>query len=152
VTAAQPAMSEACAVTQEQCTVDCLGRGERGEMVGCLMGCDNAAAQCARDEEPTLSSEWYVEQLGNVLATKSGACHDTTPCPAEYGSCGSWSGYSNCGDPYCGVYRFCGSCQEPFCFGEATRQRQERYRVCFNAQQESCTEWQRISTVVTCGC
>ncbi len=151
--AAQPAMSEPCALTQEQCTVDCLGRSERGALVACLMGCDNAAALCARDEEPTLSSEWYVEQFGNVLATKAGACHDTTPCPSEYGSCGSWSEpYTDCGDPYCGVYRFCGSCSETWCFGDATRQHQERYRVCFNSAGQSCTEWQRISIVLGCGC
>lgn len=150
--AAQPEISEACALTQEQCTVDCLGRSERGAMVACLMGCDNAAALCARDEEPTLSSEWYVEQFGNVLAVKSGACHDTTPCPSEYGSCASWSDYSDCGDPFCGVYRFCGSCSETWCFGEATRQHRERYRLCFTAEGASCTEWQRISVVVACGC
>lgn len=151
--AAQPQMSEACASTQEQCTVDCLGRGDRGSMVACLMGCDNAAALCARDDQPTLSSEWYAEQFGNLLATKAGACHDTTPCSSEYGSCGSWSGYSDCGDQYCGVYRYCGGgCGEPLCFGDATRQWQERYRVCFNGAGQSCTEYQRVSTVVGCGC
>lgn len=150
--AAQPEMSPACATTQEQCTVDCLGRSDRSAVLSCLVGCDNTAARCARDEEPTLSSEWYVEQFGNTLAVKSGACHDTTPCPTEYGSCGSWSAYSDCGDPWCGVYRFCGSCPETWCFGEATRQNQERYRVCFNSTGQSCTEWQRISTVVGCGC
>lgn len=149
----QPEMSAACAVSQEQCTVDCLGRGEQGEMVACLMACDNRAARCAGDERPTLSSEWYTELFGNGLSFKSGACHDTTPCPSQYASCGSWSGYTNCDAPYCGVYRFCGSgCGEPLCFGEATRQNQERYRVCFNSSGQSCTEWQRTSQVVTCGC
>lgn len=151
--AAQPQMSEACAATQEQCTVNCLGHVERGAMLGCLMSCDNAAALCARDEEPTLSSEWYQQQLGNVIGTKAGACHDTTPCPSEYSSCGSWSGYSDCGDPWCGVYKFCGDdCGETFCFGEATRQFRERFRVCFNQQAQACTEYQRILTVVSCGC
>lgn len=151
--AAQPVMSEACATTQEQCTVNCLGHGERGAMLGCLMACDNAAAICAHDDEPTLSSVWYMEQLGNVLATKAEACHDTTPCPSEYGSCGSWSDYYDCGDPWCGVYGHCGSgCGEPLCFDDATRQYQERYRVCFNQQAQGCTEYQRILTVVSCGC
>jgi len=152
--AAQPEMSEACAMTQQQCTVNCLGHGERGAMLGCLMACDNAAATCARDVEPTLSSEWYLEQSGYVLATKAAACHDTTPCPSEYGSCGSWSQpYTDCGDPWCGVYGHCGSgCGEPLCFEEATRQFKERYRVCFNQQAQACTEYQRISTVVGCGC
>jgi hypothetical protein len=151
--AAQSQLSEACALTQEQCTVDCLGRKERGAMVSCLMGCDNAAAVCARDAQPTLSSEWYVEQLGNLIGMKAGACHDTTPCPPEYGSCGSWSDYFDCGDPWCGVYGHCGSgCGEPLCFEEATRQYKERYRVCLNQQAQACTEYQRILTVVSCGC
>lgn len=150
--ATQPEMSQACATTLEQCTVDCLGRSDRSAVASCLMGCDNAAARCARDEEPTLSSEWYMEQFGNTLAVKSGACHDTTPCPTEYGSCGTWSGYTNCGDPYCSVHRTCGSCSEPFCFDDATRQNQERFRVCFNSAGQSCTEWQRIAVFVGCGC
>lgn len=151
--AAQAEMSEVCAMTQQQCSVDCLGRTDRGAMVSCLMACDNAAAHCARDEEPTLSSEWLAEELGNLIGTKAGACHSTTPCPSEYGSCGSWSGYSDCGDPWCGVYGHCGSgCGEPLCFDDATRQFRERYRVCLNQQAQACTEYQRISTVVGCGC
>lgn len=151
--AGQAEMSQACAMTLEQCNVDCLGRKDRGARVSCFMGCDNAAALCARDAQPTLSSEWYVEQLGNVIGLKAGACHATTPCPSEYGSCGSWSGYSDCGDPWCGVYGHCGSgCGEPLCFEEATRQYKERFRVCFNQQAQACTEYQRILTVVGCGC
>jgi hypothetical protein len=149
----QAQMSEACALTQEQCTVDCMGRKDRASMVSCLMGCDNSATLCARDAQPTLSSEWYAEQLGNVIGLKAGACHATTPCPPEYGSCAAWSGYSDCGDPWCGVYGHCGSgCGEPLCFDDATRQSKERYRVCLNQQAQACTEYQRISTVVGCGC
>jgi len=153
-TSPQMLLSDSCMVAQEQCSTNCVGLEGRAEVVSCLMGCDNAAALCSRDEQPTLDSEWYTEQFGNLLTTKAGACHSTTPCSAEYSSCGTWSGYSNCGDPYCGVYRFCGGpCPDyPYCFGEATRQYQERYRVCFNQQGQSCTEYQRINTLVGCGC
>lgn len=151
--AVQPQMSEACALTLEQCTVDCLGRDDRDAMVSCLLGCDNAAALCSRDAQPTLSSEWFVEQFGNGIATKAGACHSTTPCPSEYGSCAGWSGWSSCGDTYCSIWRYCGGpCPGPTCFGDATRQETERYRVCFNSSGASCTEWQRSFTVLGCGC
>lgn len=84
---------------------------------------------------------------------KADACHSTTPCGAEYGSCASWSGYTDCDEPLCGIYRWCGDCGDPFgCWDLATRQRRERFRVCFNSLGQSCTEWQNTLVLVACGC
>ena len=68
-------------------------------------------------------------------------------------SSAGWSGYSDCGDPICGIYRWCGDCGDPFgCWDQATRQRQERFRVCFNQFGQSCTEYQNVLVLVACGC
>lgn len=159
---AQPPVATGIDAVHDQCLVNCFGREDQSQMLGCLIGCDNAAAERVGDEEVTLSSEDYVAQWGNGGVTAASACHSTAPCPAEYDSCASWSSYSNCGDPYCGIYRYC--CADlgptgpqpniPNCelFGDALRQYRERYRVCFNASGQSCTEYQRTSVVAGCGC
>lgn len=151
----QPAFSGACAAIQNRCSANCFGLADAQAVVPCLIGCDNAAATCTRGEDRvTLSSEEYLAQRGgNSLVTRAAACNPTTPCPPEYGSCASWSAYYDCGDPFCGVYGHCGDpCGEPLCFGDATRQFRERYRVCFNQQAQPCTEYQRTSVVLGCGC
>lgn len=94
-----------------------------------------------------------VPQWARQVVEKADACHSTTPCGSAYPSCASWSGYSDCGDPLCGIYRWCGGCGDPFgCWDEATRQRRERFRVCFNEFGQSCTEWQNTLVLVACGC
>jgi hypothetical protein len=150
----QPAVSDSCVFDLDNCSVNCLGLEDPAKVETCMIGCSNAAATYSPDEKPTLDSEEFLARWGEDPFAKAGACHSTTPCPSEYASCGSWSGYSDCGDPYCGVYRTCGApCPEyPFCFGEATRQARERFRVCFNQQAQSCTEYQRTSIVLYCGC
>lgn len=145
----------ACELTQERCSTNCLGREDKVERVACLIACDNAAATCSCAEAVTLHSTDLIPAPARP-GTDAPACHSTTPCGSAYPSCASWSGYSDCGDPYCGVYKFCGDppfCEEPdLCFGPALRQARERFRVCFNAQSQSCTEYQRSSVVLTCGC
>jgi hypothetical protein len=87
------------------------------------------------------------------LSTAAAACHSTTPCGTAYPSCGSWSGYANCDDPLCSAAANCGNpCTGPLCFGPAVRQFQERFRVCFNASGQSCTEYQQTFPVLHCGC
>lgn len=151
-------------VIHDRCVANCFGLEGSDQIVACAMGCDNAAAMTLPDDKVTLSSEEYVARWGNLLATKAGACHSTTACPAEYGSCGTWSSYSDCGDPWCGVWRLCDcylgpagspSPNMPICdpgFGDALRQFRESYRVCFNASGQPCTEYQRTSVVLGCGC
>lgn len=160
---AQAATCRPCALAQERCSVNCLGR--EGKAIGsCLIGCDNAAALCSCDEPATLNSEDFVARFGPQSGAQAGpkvvtdfsvACHSTTPCGTAYGSCASWSTYSDCGDPFCGVAVGCGECNEwGQCEtgGPGIKQRMERYRVCFDALGQSCTEYQRSTVTESCGC
>ena len=153
---AQAAKCRPCQIAQESCSVNCFGREDKDEMRSCLIGCDNAAALCSCDEPVTLSSEDYVARFGSQDVTQlKSACHDTTTCGSEYASCASWSGYTNCGDPFCGPTLGCGECNE---WGQCTaggpgmKQFRERYRVCFNAVGDPCTEYQRTTSSGGCGC
>jgi hypothetical protein len=152
-----------CEVVQERCSANCFGL-DRAEIGGCLMACDNEAATCSCDEAVTLSSEDFVARFGFPEATKlsspfvtelAAACHSTTPCGTAFPSCASWSGYSDCDDAFCGSVRGCGECEEEFprfCPGPGMKQWRERFRVCFNALGQSCTEYQRTLISLGCGC
>jgi len=164
---AQEAACRPCAIAQERCSVNCLGR--EGKAIGeCLVKCDNAAAVCSCDAPATLNSEDFVAKFGpqpgpaanaeagiKVVTDFSVACHSTTPCGSAYGACANWSGFSNCGDPFCGAGLGCGECDEwGHCeaYGPAMKQLRERYRVCFNPLGQSCTEYQLAATTGACGC
>ncbi|HET9226984.1 MAG TPA: hypothetical protein VFR31_09975 [Thermoanaerobaculia bacterium] len=152
LTPARAADCAPCNVAHERCSVNCFGREGKGQIGACLIGCDNAAAVCSCDEVVTLRSEDVVARSGDLrsLTAFSAACHSTTPCGAAYPSCASWSGYANCGDPFCGFARGCGECEDFPCPGPAMKQQRERFRVCFNEIGQSCTEYQ--STLITLGC
>ena len=146
-----------CAVAYEACSANCAGLGDPESLSACSIECDNAAALCSLDEEPALSSEEYLAFSGHpAIYTKAGACHATTSCPAEYGSCAAWSGYSDCGDQFCGISTSCQQCDPSgwpcLAGGPAQKEYRERYRVCFNEQMEGCTEYQRVSLTLSCGC
>lgn len=155
---AQAASCRGCEAFGASCTVDCLGLEAEVDRLACSSACNQAAATCSCDQ-PTLTAEDAVF-LGLVdpgQGSLGGACHSTTPCPPEYGACSAWSVPEECGDPTCGTYKFCGDppfCEEPnLCFGPATYTQKEKFRVCFNAAQQSCTEWaQVLPAVPTCGC
>lgn len=151
--AAQTTTCSACEATRKSCTIGCFGAEDKARMVACLMGCDNAAAACSCDEKVTLRSEDFLPRP-DLLGTKALACHSTTPCGSQYSSCASWSASYDCGDPYCGIYRWCGDvCGDLGCWGPALRQGREQYRVCFNSLGQSCTEYQSTgASVVSCGC
>lgn len=144
-----------CQAAQDRCMVGCLGRDDN-QVRSCLLGCDNAAALCSCDEPVTLSSEEYVaaNQGLKLVTAFSEACHSTTPCGPEYGSCAGWSSVYDCGDQYCGYAVGCGLCNEWQCEygGPALRQDVERYRVCFDQFANACTEYQRSSSNYGCGC
>ena len=144
-----------CEIAQEQCSVNCLGR-EKGAIGSCLVRCDNAAALCSCDEPATLSAEDYVERSGLNLVTEfSTTCHSTTPCGSGYGACTLWSSYTDCEDAFCGPALGCGECDEwGHCTagGPGMKQKMERYRVCFNEFNQSCTEYQRATVTLQCGC
>ena len=140
---------------RDRCTANCFGLTNKAERSGCLISCENSAATCSCDDENvTLRSEDVVARMPWLVDSLTAACHSTTTCGTAYPSCASWSGYTNCDDPFCGVANGCGEeCPEigP-CFGPAMRQRKERYRVCFNAQGQSCTEYQLTLTSLGCDC
>lgn len=146
----------ACMAALDLCSVNCTALGDGVEALSCVTRCNQAAALCLGDEEPTLSSEEYLAHWGDALVLKSSpTCNDTTPCPPEYGSCGSWSGFYDCGDPFCGISTLCKRCDEwgqCTAGGPAMKQNRERYRVCFNAQMQGCTEYQRGVQTLGCGC
>jgi hypothetical protein len=119
-------------------------------------GRGSAAVTGACGEEVTLRSEDVVARwpwMTNATAAITTTCHSTTPCGSAYPSCASWSGYSGCGDPFCAIAKGCGQpCNDPACLGPATRQSQERFRVCFDALGNSCTEYQVTVAVLSCHC
>jgi hypothetical protein len=146
-----------CKAALERCSVKCFG-ADKAEIGACLRGCDNAAAACtACDDQVSLRSEDVVARMPWMEKglEKTAACHSTTPCDYNiYGSCAGWSGYSDCDDPFCGIGHGCGEdCPEigP-CPGPAMKQRQERFRVCFDQFSNACTEYQRITLTLDCGC
>lgn len=153
---AQEGKCRPCQIAQEQCSVNCMGR--EGKAIGaCLIRCDNAAALCSCDEPATLSAEEYVERFAPTKAVTdfSVACHSTTPCGSAYGACTNWSTYSACDDPFCGPTLGCGECDEwGHCEagGPGMKQRRERYRVCFDQLNQACTEYQRATVSLGCGC
>ena len=69
---ADPATCAPCAIAQENCSVNCLGR--EGKAIGaCLLQCDNAAARCSCDEPATLNSEDFVAKFGPQPGPRAGA-------------------------------------------------------------------------------
>lgn len=121
-----------------------------------LLALSAVSAQMARsDEAVPLRSEDLVARFGSPFVTQSfAACQPITACgPAfGYGSCASWSSYTECGDLYCSANaRGCGACGER-CSGPGLEQKYEAYRICFNQFGESCTQWSRLSYTDSCGC
>jgi len=81
------------------------------------------------------------------------SCQASSTCPAQFGSCGSWSTPSlcsqTCGAPLC-------RCKPVWaCDGEPPEPRGtdtfNSFRVCFDANQNACTEWSS-TTNTFCGC
>jgi hypothetical protein len=150
--AAVEATCRACSLVQKSCYGKCLGLEDKLGMRECLVGCDNAALTCSCDEQVTLRSEDLVPF--NWASLTEAACHQNVSCQPGYPSCASWSSFVDCDDPFCGTTLFCGEdCPEigP-CPGPATKQWREHFRVCFNAQGQPCTEWQRLQFTLNCGC
>jgi len=93
------------------------------------------------------------EIMAGAAVMTAASCHGTVTC-SGYGSCGTWSSASDCGDQYCVP---CGKacdpldeyCERPHSFATRT----ERYRVCFNSAGASCIEWSSSTRNIpfTCG-
>lgn len=125
-----------------------------------LLALSAASAQVPRsDQAVTLRSEDLVAKFGFPFVNKGNkslaSCEPITACgPAYgYGSCASWSTYTECGDLYCSATaRGCGPCGDERCVGPGLEQKYEAYRICFNQLGESCTQWTRVSYTDSCGC
>lgn len=159
VAPAQPTPFEGIDPAYDRCLTNCFGLEDQEHFAACAIQCNNAAAMRPGDDEVTLSSEEYVERWGDGVITTAGACHSTTPCPPEYGSCAGWSSFSDCGTPVCSGFTYCcelgpsGGPSMPICPREpALRQYREHYQVCFNAAGQSCTQYARTSIVLGCLC
>lgn len=136
-----------CVAAYQKCSNTCFSRGDKSGMGKCLTACDNAAATCTCDNVANLRSE---DLVGFDWPSQSkAACHGNVSCQPNYPSCASWSSYSNCEDPFCGVGAHCGECTcDIKCIcgpGPALKQKEERFRVCFDQFGNSCTEWQTLT-------
>jgi len=90
-----------------------------------------------------------------IMAQAAGAaasCHGSVTC-AGFGSCGTWSANAACGVKACGSTGCGPRCDpgDPECVQlRPMVQRFEKYRVCQNAQAESCVEWAAGPSTNTC--
>lgn len=91
--------------------------------------------------------------MRDAAAVALTGCQASTTCPAEFGSCTTWSAPSQC-DATCGPAQcFCRPVIH--CEGEPPEPKgtdsYNSFRICFNAQQQPCTQWSKtVSTY--CGC
>jgi hypothetical protein len=97
-----------------------------------------------------LRSEDLVD-LAAMEAALNAACPVEATCPG-FDSCAAWSATTSCGTRVCGgeCTADCIGPEQDFCFfGIERSTSRTRFRVCFNAQGQSCTELQ-VSTTTTC--
>jgi hypothetical protein len=135
-----------CAFAHQHCSQACFSLVEKGGIGKCLTQCDNAAATCTCDPAVGLRSEDLVSQEW-LSSNKNHACNADVSCQPNYPSCASWSGYSTC-DTHCfATFPRCGpcTCDGPYCWcerGPGGTEYLQRFRVCFDQFNNSCTEWQ----------
>ncbi len=141
-------------------------------VMGLLVGCGPVGPEDLGGEqetqEPTLLTPEQVEELLAKLPPEERMVHSMGVCEptntnscvnAGYGSCAAWSAYADCGD-----LSACNDlgCPRRVCYGTtrdscttvydgSASQGTNRYRVCFNAAGESCTEYEKSSRLI-CGC
>lgn len=141
-------------------------------MLGMLVGCGpvdmNEDSSPEQLEVPADGTQHSQEMMAAVLAKlpdellhAAVACQPTKTC-AGYDACTDWSSVYNCGtlsecnasDAACKVCETKPGGIGSICeFHGGQRQTQNRYRVCFNSERESCTEYQRtVSPTAVCGC
>jgi hypothetical protein len=81
------------------------------------------------------------------------ACQAASTCPAQFGSCTSWSTPSVCAESCGPAMCFCRPIR--LCEGEPPEPKGSQtinsFRVCFDPAQHACTEWTN-TTSTFCGC
>jgi hypothetical protein len=93
------------------------------------------------------------DAMREAVAATASTCQAASTCPAQFGSCGTWSTPSlcseTCGTPLC----ICRPIKD--CEGEPPEPRGtdtfNSYRVCFDPNHNACTEWSS-TTSTFCGC
>lgn len=105
-----------------------------------------------------LDAALFGDPADMAAAIPLSGCQAPSTCPSQYGSCSGWSGWSQCSfacnsNPWCG----CGPehPDEPPCepnpYETSALVGSNSFRVCFNSQGQSCTEWKRGFSSY-CGC
>lgn len=93
------------------------------------------------------------DAMRDAAETSLLACQAASTCPAQFGSCSSWSTPAVCAESCGPGVCFCRPIRD--CPGEPPEPRGQRttnsFRVCFNPAGQACTEW-AASTTTFCGC
>jgi len=83
----------------------------------------------------------------SVSATTAGNpyCNMSNSCP-DPKSCGGWSTYYNCDEPFC--------MEDETCYygGQGTYQLKERFRACILQDNSICNEYEWIGQRLSCHC
>lgn len=138
-------------------------------VLGLLVGCGPVGPEEMGGQGAPLTPEQLAELVAQVpepdaqmLQGLTAVCQPTSTngcVNAGYGSCAAWSAVYDCGDlSACNEL----GCPRRVCYGTtrdscttvyegSTSQGTNRYRVCFNAAGESCTEYEKSSRLI-CGC
>ena len=141
-----------------------MGRGVLAVLLMGVVACgplepqeqDEAAAQAPAGEAglTPLSSEELAELVARAEAAQRtdvtaafAACPGANACTG-YDSCASWSAVANCGtlsactmsSPYCRQCEYDPELHRPICWNAPSqKQTQYKYRTCFNAFGQACT-------------
>jgi hypothetical protein len=95
-----------------------------------------------------LRSEDLVD-MAAMQVSLNAACPAPTTCTG-FGSCASWSSFTACGTAQCGAE--CARCikpSDPICTtGIKSSTFTSRFRACFNAAGQQCTEFQVVTSTV----
>jgi len=93
------------------------------------------------------------DAMRDAAAATAGTCQAATTCPSQFASCTAWSTPALCNETCGATYCICRPVWQ--CEGEPPEPRGTQtynaFRVCFDANRNSCTEWTNTTTSF-CGC
>jgi hypothetical protein len=146
-----------------------------GMMVGCgpvdegeALSSEGISLQdiAALPDGTQVSPELMAAVLAHVPQPTDELFHPAAACPSAktctnlgYGSCASWSAFTSCSFSTCNPTDFaCRQCEYDPDLGHSVcedyggqNQTKYRYRACFNAAGQICTEYD-LTSVKVCGC
>jgi hypothetical protein len=132
-------------------------------LVGCGPEVSEEAleAEMAAGDESALISSATPEPDEQMLQALAASCQptNTNSCVnAGYSSCAAWSDYYDCGELSACTFGVCRRCEiDPdlgrICYpAPGQQQGRNRYRVCFNAAGQSCTEYELLTQRICTNC